>query len=341
MNPWSDADTRFMRRAIEVSKQGFPVPNPHVGCVLVQDDRIIGEGFHHHAGAAHAEVDALARATESPAGSTAFVTLEPCNHQGRTGPCSLALIEAGVARVVYAVPDPNPRAVGGGERLREAGIQVECGLLAEEASAANRQFLFAIEHKRPLVVLKAACSLDGRIALPSGESQWITGEAARLEGHRLRAELGAVLVGRRTVEVDDPELTARIPDVVNQPLRVVLDPSQKLTGGEKVFNERAETLWVRWPFELDNLLADLFSRGVTGLLVEGGSRTHASFLRAGFCDELHLFVAPKVLGDGPAWVEGLDLPSLASSMGFELKSAAPLGADLHMTLAPLARNGVK
>jgi diaminohydroxyphosphoribosylaminopyrimidine deaminase/5-amino-6-(5-phosphoribosylamino)uracil reductase len=257
------------------------------------------------------------------------VTLEPCNHFGRTPPCSEALIEARVKRVVVACLDPNPRAAGGVKALREAGIEVVTGVLEEQAAKANRAFLVAMERKRPFITLKAAMSLDGRISLPSGESKWITGEAARRAAHALRAEAGAVLVGYRTVLADDPELTARIPGVHNQPLRIVIDPDSRLSGRERVFNDRAETLHVTGrPIDLHDLAASLFRRGCTGLLVEGGARTITGFLREGLYDALELFVAPKVLGAGPTWVEGLDLQNLAEAPGFGIESVRRLGGDL-------------
>ncbi|MGV3618806.1 MAG: bifunctional diaminohydroxyphosphoribosylaminopyrimidine deaminase/5-amino-6-(5-phosphoribosylamino)uracil reductase RibD [Fimbriimonas sp.] len=317
-----------MRRAILISRRGFPAPNPHVGCVLVRDGEKVGEGYHHHAGGLHAEANALRAAGDRARGATAYVTLEPCAHHGRRPPCADALIAAGVKRVVVACADPNPIAAGGLARVGSHGIETEIGLLEAEAAAANEQFLFAVRHQRPLVVLKAAVSLDGRIALPSGESQWITGPAARKQGHRLRVASGAVLVGRRTVEIDDPLLTARIPGVVNQPLRVVLDPHSRLSGAEKVFDASAPTLRVTGEIDLPMVLADLYRRGVKGLLVEGGAITAASFLRAGLVDRLELFLAPKLLGDGPSWLQGLGLGSLADAPQIEIHETKRLGPDL-------------
>jgi diaminohydroxyphosphoribosylaminopyrimidine deaminase/5-amino-6-(5-phosphoribosylamino)uracil reductase len=245
------------------------------------------------------------------------------------------LIRNEIKRVVYACEDPNPKASGGGEKLRAHGIVVEQGLLRHEAEAVNHQFMFAMRRKRPLVVVKAACSLDGRIALPTGESKWITGEESRKEGHRLRADLGAVLVGRRTVEVDDPELTARIVGVTNQPLRIVLDPSKKLSGHEKVFNEHAETQWVTGEIELPQLLVDLFKRGTTGVLVEGGAKTIAAFVQAGLVDRFELFVAPRLLGDGPTWLEGLSLQSLTDAPKLKIVQTQRVGDDFHLTAEPI------
>jgi len=275
---------------------------------------------------------ALANAGEAARGADAYVTLEPCNHFGRTPPCSLALIQAGVARVFVAVPDPNPRAAGGAERLRATGIPVEFGLREETARRIAHQFLFSLEEKRPLVVAKAGCGLDGRIALPNGESKWITSEAARRAAHRLRAELGAVLVGYRTVVADDPHLTARVPGIVNPPLRVVVDPRAALTGKEKVFDDAAETLWIREPLSPKEIVEEISRRGVTGLLVEGGGKTIASFLASGFVDRLELFLAPRVLGDGPSWCNGLKLSSLGETPDFRWARTRRVGSDLQMTL---------
>jgi diaminohydroxyphosphoribosylaminopyrimidine deaminase/5-amino-6-(5-phosphoribosylamino)uracil reductase len=324
-------DERFMRRAISLSRRGYPAPNPHVGCVLARDGEIVGEGYHHHAGAPHAEIAALSVAGERARGADAYVTLEPCNHFGRTPPCTDALLRAGVRRVVVACPDPNPVAAGGLARLREHGVETEVGLLQSEAEAANVRFLTAMRLRRPHVTVKAAASLDGRIALPSGESKWITGPAARRAGHRLRAECGAVLVGRRTVEKDDTHLTARVPGVVNPPLRVVLDPHNRLTGKERVFDDAAPSRHITGPIDLDNLLSELFADGVTSLLVEGGGTTIAGFVRAQLVDALELFVAPKLLGDGPSWVNGLSLDSLEEAPKVQIDRITRLGLDLRLS----------
>jgi diaminohydroxyphosphoribosylaminopyrimidine deaminase / 5-amino-6-(5-phosphoribosylamino)uracil reductase len=332
--PWTEGDLRFMRRAIALSKKGFPAPNPHVGCVIVKDNEVIGEGWHEYAGAPHAEIAALQDAGLWAKGADVYVTLEPCNHQGRTGPCSLALLEAGVRRVVYACDDPNPRAQGGASVLRSHGVEVESGLLEHEAAEANTQFLFAMRHERPFVVAKAAFSLDGRIALASGESKWITGELARREAHRLRAELGCVLVGRRTVEIDNPQLTARVAGVHNQPLRVVLDPKKALTGREDVFNDDAESLWINGDIELQELLRSLYARGITGVLVEGGGTTIAHFVREGLVDRYELFIAPKLLGEGPSWIGGLQVVELQHAPALQIIHTRKLGDDLWITAQP-------
>lgn len=345
-------DREAMARAVRLSRRGFPAPNPHVGCVLVRDGAVVGEGWHRFAGGPHAEAEALAQAGDRARGATAYVTLEPCNHHGRTPPCSAALAAARVRRVVVACRDPNPVAAGGLESLRQAGIEVQVGLLAKEAEEANWRFLTAMRRKRPAVVGKIAVSADGRIALPGGESRWITGPAARRAGHRLRAEMGAVLVGRATAEVDDPSLTARIPGVRNQPLRVVLDPELRLPPGLRLFDGSAPSLRVAGePFEadltvprvadggldLEALLAELFARGQTGLLVEGGARTLGAFLRAGLVDRLELFVAPKLLLDGLPAVLARAADSLDAAPCGRWLSARRVGSDLRLTLDLLAR----
>lgn len=338
-----------MRRAIELSRGGFPAPNPHVGCVIAQGEQVVGEGFHTHAGAPHAEAVALAQAGEKARGADVYVTLEPCNHQGRTPPCSEALVAAGVASVTIACLDPNPKADGGVERLQAAGIPVQIGVLKEEAAAANEQFLTAVSRGWPLVVGKVAMSLDGRVALSSGESKWITSEAARAEGHRLRAECGAVLVGRNTVVKDEPLLTARIEGLVNQPVRIVLDPNSALTGLERIFGNEAPT-WhvVKHPFREDQiqapmnagvvdlpaLLKEFYSRGLTGLLIEGGPITIGHFVRQGLIDRLEIFMAPKVLGAGPSWNE-IGVGQLADAPLYRLMNVQQLGPDLWTTYRPL------
>ncbi|MBC8064660.1 MAG: bifunctional diaminohydroxyphosphoribosylaminopyrimidine deaminase/5-amino-6-(5-phosphoribosylamino)uracil reductase RibD [Chlorobia bacterium] len=340
-----------MARAIELSKQGYPAPNPHVGCVIVKDGAVVGEGFHHYVGGAHAEVEALNIAGSAARGGTAYVSQEPCNHMGRTGPCSEALIEAGVARVVFAVRDPNPGATGGAERLREAGIEVIEGVMADEAAEANKKWLHAMRTQKPYVVGKAAISLDGRIALANGESKWITGDEARRQAHILRAECGAVLVGRRTVELDDPELTVRHIDVANQPVRIVIDPERRLDSGRKVFNDAAPTHRVvhhglspnevavetrDGEVSLESLLKNLFDKGITSLLVEGGAVTLSKFLAQGLVDRLELFVAPKLLGNGPHWASFGDLQTMDEVGKWKFESIRKLAPEAWLTATPIS-----
>ncbi len=345
-------DQDFMFRAIALSRKGYPAPNPHVGCVITLGDKIVGEGYHRRAGEGHAEVVALRQAGEQARGGTAFVTLEPCNHQGRTGPCSLALIEAGVKRVVYAVRDPNPRAAGGHEVLAAAGVTVESGVLADEAEAANAVFLTAVRREYPYVCVKAAMSLDGRIALPSGESKWITGPEARREAHKLRAETGAVLVGPGTILADDPQLTARFRGAP-QVTRIVLDPRGEVPESAKVFEGAAPTVHVV-PYGMSGkgirleqplvdgrfaavaLLQALYGLGILGILVEGGAKTIGAFLP--YADRIELFVSGKVLGSGSAWVEGFSVMNLDQAPRFVIRKVTKCGDDLRVTAVPMSHN---
>jgi diaminohydroxyphosphoribosylaminopyrimidine deaminase/5-amino-6-(5-phosphoribosylamino)uracil reductase len=224
--------------------------------------------------------------------------------------------------------------MGGGDFLRAAGLNVSQGLLEPEARAGNEQFLFAQKHRRPFITLKAAASLDGRIALPSGESKWITGPEARAHGHRLRAERGAVLVGRRTVEADDPQLTARIEGVVNQPIRVVLDPNHRLGPDFKVFDSSAPTIHISNPLPLEELVQDLFNWGINGILVEGGAYTISQFVKAGLFDEVALFIGPVLLGDGPSWISGLGFDHLSEAPRLTCTEMMKLGADLFLRFRP-------
>lgn len=341
---------RAMERAVALSRRGYPAPNPRVGCVILHGGQIVGEGYHPYAGAPHAEVFALREAGEKARGGTAVVTLEPCAHTGRTPPCASALAEAGIAKVVVAVRDPNPRAAGGGEWLERRGVEVVYGIGEARAAAANELFLAAHRLRRPAVVAKAAMGLDGRIALPSGQSRWITGPGARREGHRLRAETGCVLVGRGTVAADDPRLTARIRGVHNAPLRVVLDPGARLTGTERIFGPEAPTIRFvagspklegdrkasgsAGELDLDDVLQQLWSLGVTSVLVEGGGVTLGRFLRAGLVDRLELFAGPIVLGAGPAWAQFDPAGALEACPRFRIRGVRRRGGDLQITAEP-------
>ncbi len=338
-------DLALMRRAIELSRQGFPAPNPHVGCVVAQGRQVVGEGFHHFAGGPHAEAVALEQAGMHAAGSSVYVTLEPCNHQGRTPPCSRALVEAKVRKVFVAVSDPNPTAAGGAKTLREHGIEVIEGFLTEEARSANLMWLTAIERGSPFLVVKVASSLDGRIATQSGESKWITGELARRAGQALRAECGAVLVGRATVQLDHPRLTVRDFEVVNQPRKIILDPWRKLPQKHEIFSENAirvvagearegelKVATNRAKFELDDLLHKLFDLGITSVLVEGGAKTISHFISEDCFDRLELFVSGKIIGTGKNW---LDLPlagPLRDRPHLQFRQVEAVGEDLRIGL---------
>lgn len=327
----------WMARAVDLSRRGYPAPNPHVGCVLVRDGAVVGEGWHEAAGMPHAEAAALAQAGDLARGADAYVTLEPCRHHGRTPPCSEALIQAGVKRVWIAALDPYPTAAGGAAELAQAGIEVQVGLLAEEAAWANRAFLWRMRTDLPYVVLKMAVTLDGFAARLDGTSKWITGEEAREEGHRLRAEMGCVLVGPGTAMADDPELTARIAGVTNQPWPAVLDPDGHLTGREKALQREGAKWLVREApsdprqvglgddWSCRSILAALAQADATGVLVEGGPRTIRRFLVEEAAQELHLFRAPILFGEGLPWAGG----AAASLANWTLESADPIGRDLR------------
>lgn len=313
----TDHERRAMRRALEIAATpGVPLgPNPRVGCVLLDDDgAVVAEGFHRGAGSPHAEAAALAEAAHSARGTTAVVTLEPCNHTGRTGPCAQALVAAGVRRVVVAQRDPNPLAQGGTATLEAAGIQVEHGVLSDEARRLNRAWTFAVEHGRPFVTWKFATTLDGRSAASDGTSRWVSSRAARLDTHRLRGECDVMLVGTNTVEVDDPELTVR--DEVDaalphQPLRVVMG-ERALDPTRRIFNDRAETLHLRTrdPAEA---LARLHDRGRRHVFLEGGPLLAKAFLAAGLVDEVVAYIAPVLLGAGRSCVADLGVTTIADA----------------------------
>jgi len=341
----------LMRRALELAERGrgLTSPNPLVGAVVVQNGDIVGEGFHARAGGPHAEVVALEAAGARARGATLYVTLEPCNHVGRTPPCVSAIFTAGVTRVVAAAVDPNPFVPGGGAAaLRECGVAVVTGVLEREAVAQNRVFFTAMRERRPHVTLKAGMTADGKIADVHGVARWITGETARAEAHRQRSEVDAIVAGITTVLRDDPALTVRRGEPwPREPWRVVLDaeartppgarmitgatPSRALiTVGERAPAARVEALRaagaevVPLPLRdgrvaVDAVLATLFDREVRAVLLEGGGEVHASFLDAGLVDHVTLYVAPLLLG-------GRAAPGVVGGAGRELKSAIRLGA---------------
>lgn len=313
----SEAESRAMQRALQLAATpGVPLgPNPRVGCVLLAPDgTTVAEGFHRGAGSPHAEVDALTAAGDAARGTTAVVTLEPCNHTGRTGPCSEALIAAGVRRVVHAQADPNPVARGGADRLREAGVEVVGGLLADEAAAVNRVWSFAMEHRRPFVTWKFAATLDGRSAAADGTSRWVSSRAARLDTHRLRGLCDTMLVGTHTVEVDDPELTVR--DELDQPLPVqplrAVMGLRELGSDRRVLNERAETVRLRTR-EPREALEQLFAMDRQHVFLEGGPTLARAFLDAGLVDEVVAYVAPMLLGAGTSAVADLGITTIADA----------------------------
>ncbi|HXG27312.1 MAG TPA: bifunctional diaminohydroxyphosphoribosylaminopyrimidine deaminase/5-amino-6-(5-phosphoribosylamino)uracil reductase RibD [Nevskiales bacterium] len=360
----SPDDLRYMARALELARRGLysTHPNPRVGCVLVRDGRVVGEGWHRRAGEAHAEVDALAAAGGQARGATAYVTLEPCCHHGRTPPCTDALIAAGVTRVVAAMPDPNPRVNGGGlEALRAAGIQTACGVCEAEARALNRGFVSRMERGRPWLRVKLAMSLDGRIAAANGESRWITGTAAREDVHRLRAEAGAVMTGVGTVLADDPSLTVRLPGEWDPPLRIVLDTQLRMPELARMLSLPGRTLvmtaedegssaWraltragaelhrvplVGHRLDLPAVLGLLAQRQVNEVLVEAGPTLAGALLQAGLADELILYLAPFLLGDrGRGLVSLPGLNSLAQRLPLQIDDIRALGQDWRIMARP-------
>ncbi|WP_020561610.1 bifunctional diaminohydroxyphosphoribosylaminopyrimidine deaminase/5-amino-6-(5-phosphoribosylamino)uracil reductase RibD [Methylosarcina fibrata] len=362
MQPVTERDAFYMARAVRLAKKGLYTtdPNPRVGCVLVRNGTVIGEGWHQKAGGDHAEIDALNNAQDAR-GATAYVTLEPCSHHGKTPPCSLALIKAGVNRVVAAMEDPNPLVAGSGLRqLREAGVEVVCGILQSEAEALNPGFIKRMKEKRPLVRSKLAMSLDGRTAVASGESKWITSTAARNDVHRLRAKSSAILTGIDTVLADDPSLTARIQEDVLQPLRIVLDTHLKtpahaqmaglpgrsliLTGSDDP--EKTERLQQngfeihRLPkkngrMDLHEVLSFLAKQQVNELLVEAGPTLNGTLLAEGLVDEWIVYMAPCVLGDrGRGLFHLPGITAMADKKTLKLTDVRRVGKDIKFTLKP-------
>lgn len=361
----AEFDRRIMGAALALARRGLGNvwPNPAVGCVIVRDGRVVGRGWTQPGGRPHAETEAIARAGEAARGATAYVTLEPCVHWGRTPPCAEALIAAGVSRVVAAIEDPDPRVAGGGlARLQKAGIAVESGLCADEATEINAGFFRRVRTGRPLVTLKLATSLDGRIATASGESRWITGPAARERTHLLRATHDAILVGTATVLADDPQLTCRLKGLEHHsPVRVALDRNLVIPPGVHLVAEaRQVPTWIvtapssdaarrealrragveiieaapdaAGQIDLADTLLLLAERGLTRLLVEGGGRLAAAMLRAGLVDRLVWLHAPLLLGgDGVPAVNALGLDVLAKAPVFDLLSSEMVGPDLLST----------
>jgi diaminohydroxyphosphoribosylaminopyrimidine deaminase/5-amino-6-(5-phosphoribosylamino)uracil reductase len=365
------ADQGYMARALELARRGLysTDPNPRVGCVILQGGQIVGEGWHERAGMAHAEARALAAAGARARGATAYVTLEPCSHQGRTPPCADALIGAGIARLVYASADPNPQVAGqGAARLAAAGCVVECGCLAQACEALNPGFYSRHQRGRPWVRVKLAASLDGRTALANGTSQWLTGAAARADVQRLRARSSAVLAGASTVRRDDARLTVRgaWPELGDrQPLRVVLDPLLSLPPTARLLQEAgavlvvtgaadpprqaaleaagAEVLRLGTPAEarrLGRVLEELGRREVNELLVEAGPRLAGAFIEAGLADEFILYLAPHMLGHDAAPLAMLPmLDDLGDRWEFRYTDVRRVGDDLRLTLAPVRAGG--
>jgi len=367
-------DAFYMARAMYLARKGLYTtdPNPRVGCVLVKEDRIIGEGWHQRAGQSHAEVEALndaANAGEGSAGATAYVTLEPCSHHGRTPPCCEALLKAGIKRVVAAMQDPNPKVAGQGlDYLKSAGIEVSTGVLEEDARLLNRGFIKRMTENRPFVRSKLAMSLDGRTAMASGESQWITSPEARADVHRLRAESSAILTGINTVLADDPSLTARIDKEVVQPVRVVLDSALQMPVTAKMLTLPGRTLILacnnhnsvrpepveghkdkfqklqnagaevyqlpenKGQLDLAEVLTFLAGQEINDVLVEAGAVLNGALLSENLVDEWVVYLAPKILGDqGRGLFHLPTLTKLIDSKEMRFNDVLRIGKDLKLT----------
>ena len=373
MPEWSAADREWMSRALMLAERGVYTtePNPRVGCVLVADGRIVGEGWHVRAGEGHAEVNALAQAGDLARGATAYVTLEPCSHFGRTPPCADALVKAGVSRVVAAMQDPNPQVAGNGlNRLREAGIEVDCGLLEAQAQALNPGFIKRMQQGLPWVRVKLAMSLDGRTAMASGESKWITGPAARADVQRLRARSGAVVSGADSVLLDDSALTVRAAELglpadeaaaaaERQPLRVLIDSLRRVPLEQRFFREAGPSLVISTSAEqaaddylaagsellavpgadgkvdLQAVLQILAERGCNEVLVEAGAGLSGAFWRAGLVDELIVYMAPRLLGSQARPLMQLPFESMSEAMDVAITDMRAIGQDWRITARPI------
>lgn len=330
------AERDAMRRALALALKGPRGVNPQVGAVLISPTgEIIAEGWHRGAGTPHAEVAALAQLAPGDAvGATAVVTLEPCNHTGRTGPCSEALIAAGVARVVFAIPDPNPGSSGGGERLRQAGVEVESGVLADEAHELLDSWLTVQRLGRPHVTVKWAQSLDGRAAAADGTSQWITGPSARADVHRRRSQADAIIVGTGTLLTDDPALTARAEDgslYPEQPMPVVV--GERDVPADAAVRRHPLPL-VQYPGDLTAALDDLRDRGVHRVFVEGGPAVAASFVREGLADEFLVYVAPVLLGGDRLALRDVGVTTIDEALRLSTTRVERLGDDLLIVASP-------
>lgn len=357
---FSAADYAFMSHALRLAERGLysTTPNPRVGCVIVRDGRIAGSGWHEKAGQPHAEINALTAAGAATRGATAYVTLEPCSHHGRTPPCTDALIAAGIARVVMAMEDPNPLVSGRGQAvLQQAGVMVQTGLLQAEAHALNAGFVSRMTRKKPWVRLKTAASLDGKTALNNGVSQWITGEAARCDGHRWRARSCAIMTGIGTVKSDDPQLSVRHIETDRQPRKVVVDShltipleARLLQGREETFiftahaenpekkaalsrmNARVIALPdAKGAVDLQQMMTVLAESGINEVLVEAGSGLNGALVEAGLVDELIIYVAPHLIGnDAQGMIALPELTDLERKKKLKIQDVRMIGQDIRI-----------
>lgn len=353
---------KFMELALTLARStvGQTRPNPAVGAVVVKHGRIVGMGSHLKAGEDHAEVIAIKQAKSEAEGSDVYVTLEPCAHYGKTPPCAELLINSHVRKVYIACVDPNPRVAGKGiEKLRSAGIEVELGVLEQEALALNRAFFYYMKHKRPYVTIKAAMTLDGKIATASGNSQWITSEQARADVHYQRAIHDAILVGSQTVKHDNPQLTARTPQGGTNPIRVILDTHLAVSADRNILDDEAPTWLVcgrqanadqfqrKYPHikiiqtdtdkpNLADVLALLGEQGIQSLYVEGGSTVHHSFLASRLFQECHWYIAPKLIGGNDAIpvIGGTSPENMSDALDLTIESLTQLGPDIKVVARP-------
>jgi len=355
---FSSADHACMSQALQLAEKGLfsTTPNPRVGCIIVRDDQIVGRGWHERTGQAHAEINALKQAGATAKHSMVYVTLEPCSHHGRTSPCVDALTQAGVAKVVVAMEDPNPLVAGKGcALLRQAGIEVQVGLMRAEAAALNVGFIHRMCHQQPWVRVKVAASLDGKTALNNGESQWITGEAARQDGHRWRARSCAMLTGIGTVKADDPQLTVRHVETSRQPFRVVVDSrleipldAKLLQGGSAIIfsaisnHEKSTTLKdlgasvieipdANGDVDLVKMMRRLADFEINEVLVEAGSKLNGALVQAGLVDELVMYIAPQLLGDKARGLLNLpELTQLSQKAELKIQDLRMIGQDIRI-----------
>lgn len=362
---FSADDHRFMAQALRLAERGLwtTTPNPRVGCVIVRDGVIVGEGWHERAGEPHAEVHALQAAGERARGATAYVTLEPCNHTGRTPPCSMALIQSGVTRVVAATADPNPLVAGTGlKALSGAGLETAIGLLESQARELNIGFFSRMTRGRPWLRMKVAASLDGKTALNNGASQWITGEAARRDGHLWRARSCGVLTGIGTVKDDDPQLTVRAIETARQPKKILVDSRLDVPLNAKIFNGSEVLIFCasadqekraaladknatviqlpddRGKVDLSAMVQELGKREMNEVLIEAGTKLNGSLLQADLIDELVIYLAPHLMGDHARGMFGMpELTALSESRALTIVDIRQIGDDVRITARPTNR----
>ncbi|WP_442594709.1 bifunctional diaminohydroxyphosphoribosylaminopyrimidine deaminase/5-amino-6-(5-phosphoribosylamino)uracil reductase RibD [Neobacillus sp. D3-1R] len=359
-------DQYFMKMALDLAAtaKGRTNPNPVVGAILVKDGVIVGSGLHRKAGEPHAEVHAFRMAGEHAKGATLYVTLEPCSHFGKTPPCANLVVESEVSRVVVAMQDPNPQVAGRGiELVRKAGIEVEVGILEAEAKLLNERFIHNMLTKTPFVISKVAMTLDGKIATYNGHSKWITGEESRYNVHRLRNEVDAILVGIGTVMADDPQLTTRLESGGKNPIRIILDSDLRIPVDAKITDCSVAKTWIVTQkgvnpekihaleqkgiellyipkmasgLDLKELMERLFEKGVTDLLVEGGSEINGSFLREGLINKFFIYMAPKILGGRGSLTPftGDDVENMDQALDVIIHEIEQFGTDICITAYP-------